>query len=197
MYKLFVEPDLSPSLVGKRTCETDDCVSPYHHQFNPKLIAMSDTSKAPSAILEKLPSLANRIVDIHGCWVWVGKLERSGYGRIFIDGKNVLAHRFVYGEFKEPVPDDMCLCHHCDNPPCTNPEHMFVGTRTDNNNDMVAKGRTTHGERAYHGKLTAIQAVEIRKKRENGATVCDLSKEYGIATQNIYLLLQRKTWARV
>jgi hypothetical protein len=80
------------------------------------------------------------------CWLWMAARDRDGYGKFAIglgghDQIHTRAHRFAYEAFVEPVPEGMVVCHRCDNPPCVRPDHLFVGTPLDNNNDKVAKGR--------------------------------------------------------
>jgi hypothetical protein len=76
------------------------------------------------------------------CWVWQRSKNNLGYGFISYHGKgNQLVHRVSYQEFIGPIPDGLNVLHHCDNPPCANPDHLFTGTQKDNAADMVAKGR--------------------------------------------------------
>lgn len=75
-----------------------------------------------------------------GCWEWKGFTNPKGYGIIAGSGQ-VLAHRVSYRELVGPIPDGLCVLHRCDNPPCYNPAHLFLGTRADNNRDMRDKGR--------------------------------------------------------
>jgi hypothetical protein len=111
----------------------------------------------------------------------------------------------------------MLVLHHCDNPPCCNPSHLFLGTYKDNSEDMVRKGRhpknktkylpsgnqhharrtpeiMARGERNGAAVLTEKQVIEIRKKRESGVTLRALAKEYKVAKGTILFIVQRKTW---
>jgi hypothetical protein len=86
--------------------------------------------------------ISRRHVTDSGCWEWVGS-RRAGYGRINIDGKSYSVHRLMAFLLNEEDYDDRSrlACHRCDNPPCFNPEHLFIGTAEDNMRDMLAKGR--------------------------------------------------------
>ncbi len=75
------------------------------------------------------------------CVEWTGKVDRMGYGKRQFRRKSWLAHRVAWVEARGEIPDGMCVCHTCDNPTCINPEHLWLGTRTDNNADKIAKGR--------------------------------------------------------
>jgi hypothetical protein len=76
-----------------------------------------------------------------GCWIWNGGREKAGYGWIFVRGKKMAAHRLGYELFVGIIPSGLFVCHHCDNPPCVRPDHLFLGTRQDNFRDMRQKGR--------------------------------------------------------
>jgi len=86
--------------------------------------------------------------ELGPCWPWTGAVpKRSGYGRFNTGVKRaghwvvVNAHRYSWKLHNGPVPDGLCVLHRCDNKPCVRPDHLFVGTKGDNNRDMVAKGR--------------------------------------------------------
>jgi hypothetical protein len=77
-----------------------------------------------------------------GCWLWIGHRDKAGYGKIGITKRRCkLAHRVAFELYNGPIPDDMDICHHCDNPPCCNPEHLFLGNALINARDKMAKGR--------------------------------------------------------
>ena len=131
-----------------------------------------------------------------GCWEWRGGRLR-GYGSFTVKRKPVRAHRFSYELHIGPIPEGMCVLHHCDNPPCVNPAHLFVGTNADNVADMVAKGRQAgpKGERNPNSKLNANDVLAIRSAA--GFYQRELAKKYGVSRSLINMILHRKRWAHI
>lgn len=82
-----------------------------------------------------------------GCWEWPGTRINDGYGQVQMRGKRWYAHRLAYTLTFGQIPDGLMVCHHCDNPPCCRPDHLFLGTCLDNKADQRAKGRTLTGDR--------------------------------------------------
>lgn len=82
-----------------------------------------------------------------GCWLWTAGFGRRGYGKFWVNGHTVGAHRFSYEIAVGPIPDGLFVCHSCDNPPCVNPAHLWLGDALANQRDCKAKGRTATGER--------------------------------------------------
>lgn len=103
------------------------------------------------------------IKDERGCMVWQKARDKDGYG--ITNFKNVWgkAHIKSYELFKGTIPKGLQVCHSCDNPPCINPDHLFLDTPKGNTEDMVRKGRQAKGEASYHSKLTEEQVKEIRR----------------------------------
>jgi hypothetical protein len=75
------------------------------------------------------------------CWPWTGCKKSDEYGYFTAPGCGGRAHRYAYHRYRGPIPDGLCVLHHCDNPSCVRPDHLFLGTRLDNIADMMAKGR--------------------------------------------------------
>lgn len=85
-------------------------------------------------------------VDKSGdCWIWTGSRHGFGYGLFGLNGKTRRAHRISYELVNGPIPEGFVLCHTCDNPPCVNPDHLFVGSKADNTHDALRKGRMIGG----------------------------------------------------
>ena len=118
------------------------------------------------------------------CIVWTGKIKDSGYGRFCFNNRVERAHRVSYQIFKGPIPYGLLVCHHCDNRKCVNPDHLFVGTYSDNMNDAVLKGKRINC--GFKLKVTTDQVKEIRYKHSTGKYSCSkLAGEYGIARRSI------------
>src|SRR5262245_58279388 len=93
-----------------------------------------------------------------GCWLWDGSYSGGGYGTFYVGGrlKQMPAHRFSYEVHKGPIPEGLFVCHHCDVRECVNPDHLFVGTQSDNIQDMLIKkrGNPRRGEACANARFT-------------------------------------------
>lgn len=137
----------------------------------------------------------------NGCWVSKKSyLHINGYAFVVIDrrpGKGLFrerVHRLSYKHFVGPIPNGMMVCHKCDNRPCFNPDHLFLGTQHENLLDMARKGRRA-GERSAQAKLTSKQVIAIRKAYAAGAFQRDLAETYGVTQTAISLIVRGQRWA--
>lgn len=148
--------------------------------------------------------LLSRIaIKADGCWEYTGARSRKGYGRIGMGGKRGVltgAHRASWMVHRGEIPAGMQVLHHCDNPPCVNPDHLFVGTPADNMNDKFQKGRAAGapGERHPRSKLTEADVQEIRSRyARGGITMRALAAHFGVSCPCIYNIFALKTWSHV
>ena len=134
-----------------------------------------------------------------GCWEWTAGTFRDGYGAFGLGGRaggNKRAHRVSYEFHYGPIPDDMLVCHRCDNRICVNPEHLFLGTSADNLADMTTKGRRARvghpGASNPSAKLTADDAAAIRSA--TSLHWRELAKRYGVGKTTIYGIRSGRLW---
>jgi hypothetical protein len=126
-----------------------------------------------------------------GCWDWSGSLNpQTGYGSFFFhkDGKSqpMGAHRASWILHIGPIHNGLHVCHHCDNPPCVNPDHLFLGTDKDNHADMKAKGRSPFGSRSGRARLTEEKVIEIRRLYSTGRYIYrELAQMFGVSPTTI------------
>lgn len=139
-------------------------------------------------------------VDQSGeCWKWTG-MTVVGYGTLRVNARPTKAHRFSWELHNGPIPDGLFVCHHCDNPACVRPSHLFLGTHSDNMRDMRAKGRAGHsvlglGPDNMNTKLTPDQVRTIRRElREGTSTPAEQCRRYGVEFGTIRAIRRGVTW---
>lgn len=131
------------------------------------------------------------------CWLWHGATQGIGYGSFYMNRRLTTAHRFSYELHFGPIPLDKWVLHECDNPPCCNPRHLFLGDRLSNAQDRSRKGRTPHGESSYRARLTYAQVVDIRERYASGScTIYALAEEFGVHPATISKIINRKLWVK-
>jgi hypothetical protein len=139
------------------------------------------------------------------CWLWTGQNVR-GYGTLYDGGRTRRANRVAYELFIGEIPEGMLVCHSCDNPSCVNPEHLWLGTCSDNMKDCVNKGRhqaqvnpmwCARGEAIPVSKLTANDVVKIRCLYKDGLTLRTIGKMFSVAHVTILKVIHKMTWAHI
>lgn len=140
------------------------------------------------------------------CWEWSGgktsKQTGRNYGVVWINGERWKTHRLAWVYEFGPIPRGMNVCHKCDNPPCCNPSHLFIGTTKDNVADCLAKGRGNkeRGIDRYNATLTEEDVREIRsryKARTKDNSGRALAKEFGVGTTMISAIVCRNRWKHI
>lgn len=138
-----------------------------------------------------------------GCWEWTGTKSSYGHGRFKIHGKLYSPHRISAEFFGVEIPDGYFVCHHCDNPSCVRPQHLFVGTRSDNMKDSRRKGRSRSemylpiciGSANSRSKMNSSQVREIIDMYSTGNfTMKEIGVLYGLTKQGVWCIVRKKVW---
>ncbi len=144
------------------------------------------------------------IGDPRQCWECLGVCVGKGYGQFAMDHGiykiRARAHRFAWRITYGAIPDGLLVCHNCDNPKCCNPRHLFLGTPSDNMQDMVGKGRhrSTPRRPGLAGrKLTDDQVRHVRKMLVAGTAAEDLSRQLNISTRTVWDIAKGRTWKKL
>lgn len=122
-----------------------------------------------------------------GCWLWHGKMHTAGYGLFAKHYAHRLSYALHYGEFDKRL----FVCHKCDVKTCVNPDHLFLGTHTDNMRDGHKKKRFPIGEKSHYAKLTPENVMEIRKSDKSAI---ELAKKFSLNRNSIYDIRLRRSW---
>lgn len=154
-------------------------------------------------------------IDIFGpCWEWQGPLSEKGYGIVVFRRLRMRVHRLVASQYLGDLEGGVFVCHQCDNPPCCNPSHLFIGTAKDNYWDAISKGRiseswmehvpTSHShslasrarqcENHKHSKLTVEIVTAIRREASRGVRQSELVERFGISQTAISRVVSGRTW---
>lgn len=163
---------------------------------------MAEGQSSTTSRVQPSPAIESKFWDRvrrvrSGCWEWQGFRSPRGYGK-FTVGRlgTVTAHRLAFQLFCGPVPDGMFVLHRCDNPPCCNPTHLFLGTHADNMRDRDTKGRTLRGALLPQTKLSESQRDDIRREYRRhvpGANIPALARKYGVGVGTIHRVLNHET----
>jgi hypothetical protein len=168
------------------------CAAKCHYQFRTE------------AAIRRFPDRFWSKVDRSGdCWLWTGYRRRLGYGEVQVPGlkRPRLTHRVAWELTNGPIPDGLSVCHACDNPPCCNPAHLFLGTHQENMQDAGRKGilskSGTYGTANGLAKLTEAQVREIRALTDAGVHQRVVAKRFGVGLTAVGAIFRRETWRHV
>lgn len=172
----------------KHSCANTACVNPDH--------LFAETA-------ENNLQRRSRLMP-NGCIEWTGNKTKRGYGMLRVKGRgDLMAHRYSYELEKGPIPDGLCVLHRCDNPSCINADHLFLGTKGENNADRHAKGRTARGQPIARFKLgvdnpqarlTPDIVREIRARVAGGEKHADIADAYGVTQSHVSRIGSRDAW---
>jgi len=143
-----------------------------------------------------------RVAPANMCWEWLGAKSRGGYGEIWVRNENrpeskvARAHRLSWEFRNGKIPNDLLVCHHCDNPSCVNPDHLFVGTIADNMADKKKKGREApqKGEQNHNSRLSSEQVAAILSSDQSQRKLASI---YGVGKTAIANIKARRRWAHL
>lgn len=140
-----------------------------------------------------------------GCWNWIHAKNEAGYGVTKVNGRAgwvERVHRVSYAVFVGPIAPGVCVLHRCDNRQCFNPEHLFLGSKRDNTNDMLSKGRwrepePSRGSKAGTSKLSEQQVEEVISRLLAGETRTSIAESLGVSLSTISKIATGKNWAHL
>lgn len=143
-----------------------------------------------------LKELLKTIPQDNSCMEWPRSKVSFGYGQLRIADRRIQVHRMAYILMVGEIPDGLCVLHQCDNPPCFRPSHLFLGTKPDNTQDCIAKGRArkANGSRVNTSKLTEPQVIEMRQLHANGWTESMLVTKFGVRQTTVNRIVRRLYW---
>lgn len=141
------------------------------------------------------------VTRTQNCWGWKGSKNPGGYGKITvrIDGKatTISAHKLSYQVHKGDVTSGLSVLHKCDNPCCTNPDHLFLGTHKNNMEDKIAKGRGSTVKSISNAKLTRAQVLYVWGHRNSTITAQTLATELEVNEYTVRDIWLKRTWTHI
>jgi len=156
------------------------------------------TAHRRSAALNIADRFWEKVNVTETCWLWIAGCDPHGYGTFSRRrSEAVYAHRFAYELAYGAFDESLGVLHRYDNPPCVRPDHLFLGTNTENMADKTAKGRQRRGEQQPNALLDESQVREIRRRHAGGESYTALATEYGVAYGTVYAIVKRKSWKHV
>jgi HNH endonuclease len=134
------------------------------------------------------------VIKAEGCWEWGASCGNHGYGQLTYLQQKYLAHRLSWELNCGPIGEGLCVLHKCDNRKCVNPDHLFLGTKVENLEDMTRKGRRVRGQQMWKAVLTEESVKYILKSPLRNF---QLAQELGVCSETIGAVRRRVTWKHV
>lgn len=151
-------------------------------------------------------SFEKNVIRKDGCWEWKGSKDKNGYGVMScnISMGPSRAHRASWIIHNGSIPSGLFVCHYCDNPTCTNPKHLWIGTHKQNNDDKISKGRANcppppykKGSQVGTSKLNESEVKQIKRLFSKGLTNHDISLKYKVSKSTIGRIKNGQSWKHV
>lgn len=187
--------------MAKAICSIDGCsktvngrgwCAMHYHRFRATGDPLGGKSRSTPAVVR----FWSKIERTDSCWEWRGGRSSNGYGVLYVDGRQVGAHRFSYETLVGPIEGDLFVLHECDNKGCVNPEHLHLGTQADNMMERTERGRADAPRGTAH-RSAKLTEDDIRAIRNDQRSLSVIANEYNVVISCISRIRNRRSWRHV
>lgn len=192
-----------------RSCSIDDCdgvhyglgwcFKHYYRNYkhgSPHVTLKGSRYKIHKTLKDSIESKYTKKSD-NECWNWRSYKGTGGYGNFTFNGKVYISSRASYEVYVGKIPENMHVCHKCDNRACVNPNHLFVGTVADNMRDMVNKNRSAKGSNHSQAKLNESQVKKIKQMLKQNITHTEIAAMFNVGREAISKINQGIRWGHI